>query len=110
MKAYVSPGMPTLDMEGKNTSFFEFWPTWAMYIPVVVQSLLLSIRYRALTLPLIANPKLPLAGMVGVGKSELFVQAKGLCKEAILDWATVTRYEHSLELQVEKAFKNNASA
>jgi len=108
-EAYVSPGMPTLDMKGKSTSFFEFWPTWAMYIPVVIQSLLLSIRYRSLTLPLIANPKLPLAGMVGVGKSELFMQAKGRCKAAILDWATVTRYEYSLELQVEDALKTMQS-
>jgi hypothetical protein len=83
---YVAPGMPPLDMSGKQTSFFEFWPAWAMYFPVVVQSLVLAIRYRSLTLPLIANPKIPLSGMVGVGKSEVLSQATGDCESTILDW------------------------
>lgn len=84
--AYVAPGMPALDMSGNQTSFFEFWPTWAMYFPVVLQSLVMAVRYRSLMLPLIANPKLPLSGMVGVGKSELMSQAKGECNSAILSW------------------------
>ncbi|WP_432463995.1 D-alanine--D-alanine ligase [Agarivorans sp. QJM3NY_33] len=98
---YVSPGMPALDMSGKTTSFFEFWPTWAVYIPVVVQCLLLSLRHRSLTLPLLANPKLPLAGMVGVGKSELLCQAQGHCEQAVLRWLKVTRSGAPLERQVE---------
>ncbi|WP_435235935.1 D-alanine--D-alanine ligase [Psychromonas sp. PT13] len=101
--AYVSPGMPEIDMSGKSTSFFEFWPAWAMYTPVVIQSLLLSIRYRSLTLPLIANPKLPLSGMVGVGKSELFSQAEGVCHDSILAWTTVLRNEKSIDRQVTDA-------
>jgi hypothetical protein len=101
--SYVSPGMPALDMSGKSTSFFEFWPTWAMYIPVVIQSLLLSIRYRSLTLPLIANPKLPLSGMVGVGKSELFSQAQGICHDSILAWTTVQRDTQPIDQQVANA-------
>lgn len=83
---YVAPGMPPLDMSGKQTSFFEFWPAWAMYFPVVVQSLAMALRYRSLMLPLIANPKIPLSGMVGVGKSELMSQARGECDAAILSW------------------------
>jgi len=88
--AYVSPGMPPLTL-GKTTSFFEFWPTWLMYIPVVVQWIVLSMRYRSLTLPLIANPKLPLSGMVGIPKSQLLNQAEGELQKHILRWFTVTR-------------------
>ena len=84
--AYVVPGMPPLQHGGKAVSFFEFWPMWVMYIPVVLQWLFLAVRYRSLTLPLIANPNLPVAGMVGVGKSEIFRQATGNCAEAILPW------------------------
>ena len=84
--AYVVPGMPPLKHSGKVVSFFEFWPMWVMYIPVVLQWLFLAVRYRSLTLPLIANPNLPVAGMVGVGKSEIFRQATGNCAEAILPW------------------------
>lgn len=83
---YVVPGMPPLQHSGRVVSFFEFWPMWLMYIPVVLQWLILAGRYRSLTLPLIANPKLPLAGMVGVGKSEILRQATGNCAEAILPW------------------------
>ncbi|MGY5451549.1 D-alanine--D-alanine ligase [Agarivorans sp. MS3-6] len=98
---YVSPGMPALDMNGKTTSFFEFWPTWAVYIPVVLQWLVLSVRHRSLTLPLLANPKLPLAGMVGVGKSELLIQATGSCDKAVLPWLKVNRSGAPLARQVE---------
>lgn len=70
----------------KATSFFEFWPTWVMYLPVAVEWLLLAVRYRSLTLPLIANPIIPLSGMVGGSKHELMNYAQGHCKAAILPW------------------------
>lgn len=85
-KTYVAPGMPELDMSGRQTSFFEFWPSWAMYLPVVVQSLAMAVRYRSLTLPLIANPELPLSGMVGVEKSRLLSRANEASQRYILDW------------------------
>lgn len=72
--------------EAKTTSFFEFWPTWVMYLPVLVQWLGLAVRYRSLTLPLIANPIIPLSGMVGGSKDELMSYAFGHCKAAILPW------------------------
>ncbi|WP_411993148.1 D-alanine--D-alanine ligase [Agarivorans sp. DSG3-1] len=100
-RPYVSPGMPALDMNGKTTSFFEFWPTWAVYIPVVLQWLVLGLRHRSFTLPLLANPKLPLAGMVGVGKSELLAQATGHCDAAVLSWMKVNRTGAPIEHQVE---------
>ena len=96
---YVSPGMPPLTL-GKRFSFFEFWPTWLMYIPVVCQWLALALKYRSLTLPLIANPKLPLSGMVGVPKSQLLSQAQGELQQQILPWFTVIRTEDALEVQV----------
>tara|TARA_R110001592_G_scaffold118089_2_gene320433 strand:+ start:115 stop:1128 length:1014 start_codon:yes stop_codon:yes gene_type:complete len=61
-----------------------------MYFPVVLQWLWLSIRYRSLTLPLIANPTIPLAGMVGGSKDLLMSQATGACKDAILPWVLHT--------------------
>lgn len=70
----------------RSTSYFEFWPTWVMYLPVVVQWLLLSVRHGSLTLPLIANPRLPLAGMVGGSKDLLMSQSTGACRAAILPW------------------------
>ena len=78
--------MPPLHQDGKTVSFFEFWPMWLMYIPVVLQWPVLACRYRSLTLPLIANPKLPVSGMVGVGKCQVMEQAVGHCAESILPW------------------------
>jgi hypothetical protein len=92
--------MPALDVSGKQTSFFEFWPTWLVYLPVVLQSLLLALRYRSLTLPLIANPRLPLSGMVGVEKSALLKQAGGRCQQVILPWFVHLRTDAELSLQL----------
>jgi hypothetical protein len=83
---YVAPGMPPLDLGGRSTSFFEFWPTWLIYIPVAVQWLLLSVRYRSLSLPLLANPAIPLSGMVGVAKSAVFDAAGEYARGWILPW------------------------
>lgn len=70
----------------KNVSFFEFWPSWVMYLPVVVQWVILSIRYGSLTLPFIANPRMHLSGMTNSPKSKLMAQATGKAKQAILPW------------------------
>ncbi len=78
--------MPALGKSEKEVSFFEFWPLWLMYIPVALQWLALAVRNRSLFLPLIANPKLPLSGFVGVGKNEIMEQATGRCAAAILPW------------------------
>ncbi|MDP6732790.1 MAG: D-alanine--D-alanine ligase [Gammaproteobacteria bacterium] len=82
----VQPGMPPLDLSGRTTSFFEFWPMWLMYIPVVLQWILLAIRYRSLSLPLIANPAISLSGMVGTSKSETFEAAGDKARKWILPW------------------------
>ncbi|MBQ14518.1 MAG: D-alanine--D-alanine ligase [Gammaproteobacteria bacterium] len=86
--------MPALDLSGKSTSFFEFWPSWLMYLPVVILWLLLALRYRSLSLPLLANPGIPLSGMVGVPKSAVFDLAGEEARKWILPW---------LEYQVSEA-------
>lgn len=74
------------DKNSRNTSIFEFWPSWVMYFPVAIQWLVLGVRYRSFTLPLIANPRLTLSAMVGASKAELFSTATGNCEKAILPW------------------------
>lgn len=91
--------LDSLPSRDRSTSVFEFWPAWVMYAPVVLQWLYLSIRHRSLTLPLIANPALPLSGMVGVSKHLLLRQADGLCAKAILPWIIWTVSTESAESQ-----------
>lgn len=50
----------------------ERLPTWVICIPLVVQWLILAIRYRSLTLPSAANPAITAGGLVGEGKLEYF--------------------------------------
>ena len=85
-QVYSAPGMPALDMQGRTTSPFEFWPTWLMYLPVVVQWLALGVRHRSLTLPLVANPSVPLSGMVGVSKTAVLDLCGPQGRELVLPW------------------------
>jgi len=83
-----------------STSFFEFWPTWLIYLPVAFLWLGLAVRYRSLTLPLLANPRLTMAGMVAMPKSELMSQAEGACKSAILPWVAYRVTDKPVDEQV----------
>jgi len=75
-EADIHQGMPKLEWHNnKTTAFFEFWPTQIIYLPVVIQWLYLSLRHRSLSLPLIANPSIPFAGMVGESKAGVLALA-----------------------------------
>ena len=100
-RSYVASGMPPLDTSGKAVSFFEFWPTWVMYAPVALQWLLLSAYYRSFSLPLIANPNIPSAGMVGFSKSEFLAQATEESQESILQWVTAELTDEPVLQQVD---------
>jgi len=55
----------------RTLSFFELWPPWLFYIPVVLHWLWLSLRYRSLTLPTAANPSIYSGGFIGESKSAI---------------------------------------
>ena len=100
---YVPEGMPALDLSGRAYSFFEFWPSWLMYIPVALLWLLLALRYRSLSLPLIANPSVPLSGMVGVPKSAILKLAGERANKSILPWIVFEIGSDSAATQRERA-------
>ncbi len=64
-------GMPPLDESGVPLSFFEFWPMWAFYPPVLLYVAWLMLRYRGILLPTVANPSFPGGGFVGESKAEI---------------------------------------
>lgn len=82
----VNRGLPKLEFEGKPTSFFEFWPVWLVYIPVVVYWLLLSVRYRSFGLPMAVNPRIELGGMVGESKHAILDPAGAELRQHILPY------------------------
>ncbi len=55
-------------------SFFEFWPGWLFYTPVVVQWILLGLRYRDFSLPTAANPYITTGGLCGESKLSILRQ------------------------------------
>ena len=97
---YIAPGMPPLKESNRSVSFFEFWPTWLVYLPVVFYSFFLAIKHRSLTLPLIANPYVHLSGMVGFSKADLLAQGNNYSQQYILPWITHCRSDAELDDQV----------
>ena len=64
-------GMPAFDNDGPPLSFFEFWPMWAFYPPVMLYAAWLMLRYRGVLLPTVANPSFPGGGFYGESKAEI---------------------------------------
>lgn len=52
----------------KKWLYFEFWPAWLFYLPMIPIYLFLSIRYRSLIAPFLARPESKNGGMVGESK------------------------------------------
>lgn len=74
-----------------------------MYIPVVIQWFGLSVRYRSVSLPLIANPAIPLSGMVGVAKSTVFTIAGAEARRWILPWIVLEISADAIDQKVSNA-------
>jgi hypothetical protein len=101
----LTPNSSQQSFPSKTTSFFEFWPTWVMYLPVVVQWIFLGLRHRSLTLPLLANPSISLGGMVGGSKDQLMAQSRGILREALLPWVHYIVTDQPLDIQMSKLSK-----
>lgn len=55
---------------------WEFWPSWAAYLPVIPYLLWLSLKHRSLTLFAAANPGIATGGLVGESKSVILAHLK----------------------------------
>jgi pimeloyl-ACP methyl ester carboxylesterase/membrane protein DedA with SNARE-associated domain len=61
---------------------WEFWPTYILYIPIVVYLLYLSARFRSLTLFTASNPGIPEGGFMGETKAQTLDNIK--CNEEFI--------------------------
>lgn len=61
-------------------SFFEFWPGWLFYTPIVAYWLALGVRYRDMGLPTAANPLIATGGLCGESKSSILDMAGPFAK------------------------------
>ncbi len=64
----------TVEGPGNPISFFEFWPGWLFYTPVVVHWLFLGLRHGDFSLPTAANPRITTGGLCGESKLSILEQ------------------------------------
>jgi hypothetical protein len=76
-------------------SFFEFWPGWLFYAPVVVFWIFNAIKYRSLTLPALANPRIDAGGICGESKNDILSLAGPVARRWIADYAGMTTSGHN---------------
>ncbi len=71
----------------------ERLPRWLICIPLTLQWLWLSVRYRSVTLPSAANPAITSGGLVGEGKLEYFSGMGPLALEATAPYCAVSTHQ-----------------
>jgi hypothetical protein len=64
-----------MTQDGPALSFFEFWPMWAFYPPVMAYAAWLMLRHRGVLLPTVANPHFDGGGFVGESKAQILALA-----------------------------------
>ncbi len=106
----VNKGMPKFVPDQKGSiSPYEFFPAWVFYTPVVFQSLALALRYGDIRLPLIANPKIKLGGMVGESKHDILSMAGSYASKWISPFITVVRTGEDIHQQSSHAYRQMQS-
>jgi hypothetical protein len=76
-------------------SFFEFWPGWLFYAPVVLFWVLKAIRYGSVTLPSLCNPRIEAGGICGESKNQILDLAGPVARPWVADYAALTTQGHA---------------
>ncbi len=76
-------------------SALERLPKWLICVPLVLQWLWLSLRYRSTTLPSAANPAITAGGLVGEGKLDYFNGMGPLARAATAPWCAISPAQRS---------------
>jgi hypothetical protein len=94
-------GMPPFDAGGKPLSFFEFWPMWAFYPPVMLYAAWLMLRHRGMLLPTVANPSFPGGGFFGESKAAILALAMRHIPQWVAPFVCIARPAQPQEVQAE---------
>ncbi len=87
---------PVADGQRRSpVSFFEFWPGWLFYAPVMLFWLLKSIRYGSVTLPSLANPRIHAGGICGESKNQILDLAGPVARPWVADYTPLTTLGHA---------------
>ena len=85
----ASPGLPPPPPEPAATSFFEFWPGWLFYAPVVAQWIWLGLRWGDFSLPTAANPHIETGGLCGESKTAILDQVADPAREMLAPYVRI---------------------
>ncbi|MFT8674784.1 MAG: D-alanine--D-alanine ligase [Acetobacter sp.] len=84
------------DRKPNPLSLFEFWPGWIFYTPVVIYWILLGLRYRDVTVPTAANPRIVTGGLCGESKSSILDMAGPYASRWIAPYTTLVTDRNDL--------------
>lgn len=76
-------------------SFFEFWPNWLFYIPVIAFWVVQAIRHRSITLPSLANPPINAGGICGESKNAILDLAGPAARAWVADYTGLVVSGHA---------------
>ncbi len=90
MTQFALQAEPAMRANDRLISFFEFWPGWLFYAPVVLQWLWLGLRYGDMSLPTAANPSFELGGLCGESKGQILDLVDPAARGWIAPYAMLT--------------------
>ena len=96
-------GMPSLEGLKRVVSFAETLPNGLLYAPVGLRWLLLSVRYRSLTLPTVSNPNIETGGFWGESKSIVMNQVGAEQQSWVAEFVTLHRNGNGAQSDFETA-------
>ncbi|MGC9269042.1 D-alanine--D-alanine ligase [Acidiphilium sp.] len=84
----------TRGAKARPVSFFEFWPGFVFYAPVVLFWIWQALRYRSLTLPALTNPRIEAGGICGESKNDILDLAGAEARRWIAPYVGITTQAH----------------
>jgi hypothetical protein len=95
--------VPDLPREAPVVSFFEFWPGWLFYAPVVAHWIAMGLRYGDLSLPTAANPAIAVGGLCGESKSEILDQVAGTERDIVARYTSIVTHSNDPSVDIAAA-------
>lgn len=81
---------PRPNRDGSPLSFFEFWPGWLFYTPIVLYWIAKGIQFGDLSIASAANPRIETGGLCGESKAGILGQAGAAARRWIAPYALFT--------------------
>ena len=94
------------DAQKSHCNLLERMPKWLICIPLVMQWMWLAARYRSLTLPTCANPRITAGGLVGEGKLEYFASMGPIALAATAPYIAISTDIRHTEAKLRHTIKS----